>query len=173
MIVYQITNKVNDEFYIGITTKTLKERFNKHMVDARYGRKYKLHNAIRKYGTDNFTIKKIDEVKTIEELRNREIELIEKLNPSYNISPGGTIAFNGHKHTEEHKKYMSNLHKGENNPNFGKTGYWLGKKINKEMREKMSIGCKNKKKKNCIHCHNDFDPVNYSRWHGDKCKEAR
>lgn len=171
MIVYKITNELNGDKYIGITSKTLVKRMKKHISDVQQGRKYKLHNSIRKYGKENFTIEQLDEAKSVEELRQKEIKLIKKLKPELNISPGGTMNFYSHKHTEEHKKYMSELLRGENNPMFGKPGYWADKEIPKWVREKMKIGNKNKSKKNCVHCNKDFDPVNYSRWHGNKCKE--
>ena len=36
--------------------------------------------------------------------------------------------------------------------------------------KKLSIIAKNREKKLCPHCSRNIDPVNYRRWHGDKCK---
>ena len=142
----------------------------KHFSDVKQGRKYKLHNSIRKYGKENFTYEQIDEAKSAEELRQKEIKMIAELKPELNISPGGSMSFHGHAHTEEHKQYMSKLLSGKNNPAYGKPGYWADKEIPQWVREKMKIGNKNKQKKNCVYCNKDFDPVNYKRWHDQNCK---
>jgi group I intron endonuclease len=169
MIVYKITNEVNGHKYIGITSKTLLKRMKKHISDVKQGRKYKLHNSIRKYGAENFTIKQIDEAKSAEELREKEIKMIAELKPELNISPGGSLNFQGHAHTEEHKQYMSKLLSGKNNPAYGKPGHWLGKEMPKDARLNMSIASKNKPKKHCVKCNEDFDILNYNKWHGDNC----
>ena len=48
----------------------------------------------------------------------------------------------------------------------------MGIEVSDETRMKLSISAKNKIKQQCPHCKNFFDPVNYKRWHGDKCKHA-
>ena len=54
--VYLITNRVNGKRYVGITSRGYQERFKEHIHDALNGSKTILHNAIRKYGQDNFDI---------------------------------------------------------------------------------------------------------------------
>ena len=86
-IIYQITNKVNNKFYIGKTTKTIEERFyfHNHTYDETY-----LHRALRKYGVDNFTIEIIESQVPDTELDNKERYYIKTLKPHYNLTEGGT-----------------------------------------------------------------------------------
>ena len=51
--VYKITNLINDRIYIGQTSLTIEARWYYH---ARYDSCDYLHNAVRKYGPDNFKI---------------------------------------------------------------------------------------------------------------------
>ena len=89
MIIYKITNKINGDFYIGQTIKSKEERFQKHKYNASYGSKTYLHRAMRKYGFDNFTIEEIENQVLLENLDEREIFWIKKLNPKYNMTDGG------------------------------------------------------------------------------------
>lgn len=86
MIIYQITNNVNGNFYIGQTTKSVKERLQKHFYNARYGNKTYLYSAIRKYGEESFSISILEETT---DLNIREMFWIHKLNPKYNMTLGG------------------------------------------------------------------------------------
>lgn len=90
MIIYQITNIVNNKRYIGKTTKTITERFSSHLSNAKYGSKSYFHRALRKYGREKFKIS-IIEGDIISEfiLNEREKFWIEKINPEYNMTKGG------------------------------------------------------------------------------------
>lgn len=57
--IYRITNLVNNKIYIGQTIRDLKVRFKQHCYKK--GCTY-LHNAILKYGKENFKIELIEEV---------------------------------------------------------------------------------------------------------------
>ena len=62
-IIYKITNLINNKIYIGETIRKLNVRWNEHKSEALvngHGYNYHLHNAMRKYGIDNFTIEIID-----------------------------------------------------------------------------------------------------------------
>lgn len=85
MIIYKITNKINDFFYIGKTTKSAEERFNRHFHNHKNGNTY-LYRAMRKYGFDNFQIEVLEQTELLNE---REIYWIETLNPQYNMTKGG------------------------------------------------------------------------------------
>ena len=87
MYIYRITNILNGHFYIGQTTKTLKERLNRHFYSAKYGSETHLHRAMRKYGFDSFIIEEIES--DVNDLNEAEIKYIAKLTPHYNMTPGG------------------------------------------------------------------------------------
>jgi group I intron endonuclease len=85
MIIYKITNKVNNNFYIGKTTKSAAERFNRHFYNHKSGQTY-LYKAMRKYGFHNFQIEVLEQTELLNE---REVYWIETLNPQYNMTVGG------------------------------------------------------------------------------------
>lgn len=64
-LIYKIQNKLNGKIYIGQTKMTLEQRlYNKwkgHFTEVEHGSKCYVHNAIRKYGKDNFTYEVIEE----------------------------------------------------------------------------------------------------------------
>lgn len=62
--IYKITNKINGKIYIGENTVSLEQRWKDHCKDGRNGSHNKsiLHDAIHKYGIENFSIEQIDEV---------------------------------------------------------------------------------------------------------------
>lgn len=85
--VYLITNLFNGKKYVGITTRTIKDRFSEHCkADSAIGK------AIRKYGEDLFLINVIDEAVDKDELFHLEMEYISKydsFNNGYNQTLGG------------------------------------------------------------------------------------
>lgn len=81
MIVYKITNTINDKVYIGVTKNTLQQRWNKHLHDCNYGSQNLLYRAMRKYGYVNFKIEEIDtSATTLQELANLERFYIKEYN---------------------------------------------------------------------------------------------
>jgi|688.fasta_scaffold209823_3 group I intron endonuclease len=52
--IYKFTNKINSKSYIGKTID-IPTRYSKHKKIAESGLGFAIHNAIRKYGIDNFT----------------------------------------------------------------------------------------------------------------------
>lgn len=90
--IYKITNVVNGKVYIGQTIRSLKARFCKHVHDN--GCVF-LHNAIMKYGKENFIIEEIEQ-DPIKNLDEREIYWIAYYNSTnrekgYNILKGGKL----------------------------------------------------------------------------------
>lgn len=67
--IYLITNLINGKQYVGKTKYTLAHRFSQHCNNDYYHTH--LHNAIKKYGTENFTI---EEICTCSDEHWRELE---------------------------------------------------------------------------------------------------
>lgn len=133
MYIYSITNKINGKQYIGQTTKNIQQRWKKHQKDALVVcRPYPLHNAIRKYGIENFEIEEIVKVDNLEDLNNMEVEAIKifmTLVPNgYNLQSGGknklhhqntkqklSLLAKGRMHSNETKAIISKTHTGKVN----------------------------------------------------------
>ena len=93
MFVYVITNKVNGKQYVGQTSKDLNVRWGEHTRIKSVPSCGYLHNAIRKYGADNFDIKPLVIVGTKQEMDFYEKQLISVLDTKapngYNLTNGG------------------------------------------------------------------------------------
>jgi group I intron endonuclease len=110
MKAYKITNSINGLVYIGITSKSIEERWRLHKNWAAWKKPYVLHAAIRDFGALNFVIEHIASAKTFEDLRELEKQLIKQYNSltpnGYNKTSGGQGVL-GYKHTEASRKIMS------------------------------------------------------------------
>jgi predicted GIY-YIG superfamily endonuclease len=105
--VYKITNLVNNKLYIGITNQGFKTRWYKHCSDSIHGSEFPLHNALRKYGIDNFSVEVLEVCDTIEQLKQQERYWITELKSrttenGYNLTDGGDGTF-GCKHSDKTK----------------------------------------------------------------------
>lgn len=126
MQIYVITNSVNGKQYVGQTVKPLEKRWKQHLRDIKRGTLPHLYNAMKKYGTDNFSMQELCTANTQEELDAAEILHIAHLGTKspkgYNLTNGGSTgaAHTGHKHTEETKAFLKERFTGEGNANFGK-----------------------------------------------------
>lgn len=92
MIVYCITNIANGKKYIGMTGRTLDERWNSHCSSSRNGSPFRFHSAIRKYGETSFIKEILVDDLNIQECRTIEEETIKEHNTlvhGYNAKPGG------------------------------------------------------------------------------------
>ena len=54
MLIYKAENIINGKMYIGQTIKTLEERKQQHLLNAKKGKGYKFQEALRYWGADNF-----------------------------------------------------------------------------------------------------------------------
>lgn len=89
---YKITNIETQKIYVGITSQTVQQRFQKHLVVARNGGGHHLHRAIRKYGPENFVVTTLNTYEEHEAACRAEIATIEfwdLMRKGYNVSPGG------------------------------------------------------------------------------------
>lgn len=97
--VYKVTNVTNNKVYIGITGRTIQERFQDHIKDSSHNGNNKVyfHRAIKKYGKNNFITEELFNNLTEEEALSKESELIlfyNSHNPEfgYNIIIYGKIS---------------------------------------------------------------------------------
>ena len=87
MIIYKITNKLNNKCYIGQTSETLEKRVKRHFGYQCKENDTKFYRAIRKYGKDNFCFEQIDESDNQDELDEKEVYWIhfyDSVNNGYN-----------------------------------------------------------------------------------------
>lgn len=105
MIVYKITNTINDKCYVGQTKNKINTRILKHFSGVG---SIILNAAIEKYGKENFVVEVLSECESVEHLNTLESFYIRKfrsLSPyGYNIRDGGGA---GHACSEELKKIIS------------------------------------------------------------------
>lgn len=89
--IYKTTNRVTGDFYIGQTTKSFKWRLQDSYRESKRPsrRKTKFLKAIAEYGIENFYTELIEEVDN-KLLNEKEIHYIALLNPTYNMSKGGS-----------------------------------------------------------------------------------
>ena len=99
--IYKITNLQNGMSYIGKTTySNVQKRFDQHKYYAltiKGGKSNSLHQAIRDFGINNFTIEIIDTITAPDSLEQKEKEYIALYHTSikdpeckgYNQSRGG------------------------------------------------------------------------------------
>jgi group I intron endonuclease len=125
MVIYKITNKINSKIYIGLTTRTISNRWSNYKSEVKYGKRnhQAIIRAMQKHGIENFHIEIIDRTSSKEELKILEMHYIKLFNSTdrsigYNISKGGdlhsdeiikkrSLKIHGRKHSEESKRKIS------------------------------------------------------------------
>lgn len=130
-IIYKVTNKFNNKVYIGQTVQSIKNRWRGHCCKKGCT---SLHNAIIKYGKDNFNIEPIESEVPVALLDERETYWI-KFYKSYKKEFGYNILLEGghgrrglSKCSEEEIKEIINLY-------YNKVSYTeIGKKYNMNRR---------------------------------------
>lgn len=106
--------------YIGITCRSVKKRWQNGRGYT-YSHNYHFEQAIKKYGWENIKHEILAQHLTKEQAESKEVELIKEYdatNPErgYNIRSGGDA---GSKLSEETKRKLSEMKRGEKNPMFG------------------------------------------------------
>ena len=96
MIIYKVTNLVNQKIYIGQSINSLDHRKNQHYKESKYHKNDTtyFHNALKKYSEKNFIWEILEEVSSLEELNSREIYWINYYQSTnkeigYNLKLGG------------------------------------------------------------------------------------
>jgi len=97
-LIYKITHKKSGKSYIGLTTRSFKERMNEykyHYGNPKYFQNSAIYQALRSDGWDAFTREVIEENIADSELDAKEIFYIDRYNSQvpngYNILEGGRI----------------------------------------------------------------------------------
>ena len=94
--IYQITNNITQQIYIGRTISGIDERWKEHIVDANnYRDNAILHSDMRKYGYENFSIQIIEDNIVENQLDDKEKYYIETFKSrkeynNYNMTDGGS-----------------------------------------------------------------------------------
>jgi group I intron endonuclease len=117
MIIYKATNTINNKAYIGKTIRTLSYRKNSHLRNVKDGQLpcRHFHNAISKYGINNFKWEILAHCDGKENLNFLEKAFIEKYQSNkvgYNLTSGGDGA-DGHKVSEEAKEKLRKANLGK------------------------------------------------------------
>ena len=102
--VYKVENLENGMIYIGKTIGTLSSRKSSHIWDSNNGSTLYFHNALKKYGSNNFSWIEIYSSEDNEKLIEKEMEYIsifKKNKKLYNLTEGGD-GTTGLKRTPEH-----------------------------------------------------------------------
>lgn len=165
MIVYKATNLINNKIYIGQTTKNLEQRIKKHWSDTLREQQNKrtsvrFHNALYKYGKQNFYWEIIDKANNLEELNKKEIYWIKKLNANereygYNETSGGE---SGYKTQEVKDKISLKKKKNWENPDLAKR---MKEGLEKATKTWVDL-CKERRiEKICECCHKSFSVPPY------------
>ena len=96
LIIYKATNIIDGKAYIGQTINTLEYRRSQHFRETKSDKKKNtyFHNAIAKYGEENFVFEQIDSAENIDELNSKEQYWINFYNATdekfgYNLDSGG------------------------------------------------------------------------------------
>lgn len=101
MIVYKLTNTLNQKSYIGMTTQSSEKRLRQHVCASKKDdlKNSLIARAIKKYGVKNFALEEISKALDIEDLRKKEFLAIKDYNTlspnGYNLKEGGQIGGNG------------------------------------------------------------------------------
>lgn len=126
MLIYKITNKINDKIYIGQTTQSLNNRIHNYKNDVKYSkRSRKIIDAMKKYGFENFVFEIIyDNIASKTEMDELERKYIRDFNScddniGYNMDLGGNSIG---KHSDETKHKIGQSQLGEKNHMYGKCG---------------------------------------------------
>lgn len=172
--IYKITNKINNKCYIGQTIQSITKRFDQHKSRSLLSAtNCAIHNAIKKYGIENFDIEEIYIAFDLDSLNSSEIVLIEQFNSKYpngyNIDIGGnnfqrseetckriSQGLIGRKLKDTTKRKLSKINKGKklsvktkekiSQSQMGEKHHFYRKKLTKEHRQKLSeshLGSKN------------------------------
>lgn len=126
MIIYKVTNTINNKIYIGQTTQTLLCRQHGHRYKSENNPKIYFHRAINKHTWESFLWEVLCQCETQEEMNEMEHHYIKQYHShvsewGYNLTWGFGNTTTGYKFTDEQLKAMSINNTGSKNGMYGKT----------------------------------------------------
>lgn len=94
--IYLITNKINNQKYVGLTTTSVAARWREHVDEAWEGNPSHslLHKAILKYGADNFELSVLEECDS-SLLNKKEQYYIKLYETYYTLGKGYNLTYGG------------------------------------------------------------------------------
>ena len=116
-IIYGLENRYDHQIYVGQTTQKLFKRISNHKIAETY-----IGNAIRKHQIESFFIVVLEVCNDKEQMNQREMEWIARLNckypNGYNLTDGGENppSMKGRKFSKKTRDRMSMAHKGKKLP---------------------------------------------------------
>ena len=148
-IIYVIENTINLKKYVGQTSKDLELRWSRHKRASEYSKNMPIGAALRKHGKENFSIRELERVDSMEDANLREIywaNFYNSFSPNgYNLKAGGRL----HAQTsEETKRRISESNKGKivsEATRLKSSLSHLGNKLSEETKAKMSATNSGKK----------------------------
>ena len=119
--VYRITNTITGDFYIG-SSKNVKRRWAEHKWQSTWKKSpdNPMYKDMQKYGVDKFVFEIIEEVE-MEQLKEKEQEFIEALQPTYNSNNANGLDVERYK--EYQKEYQKEYHKEYQKSSKGKESH--------------------------------------------------
>ena len=149
--IYKITNKVNNKVYIGQTIRTIEERYQRHLSEAKRRTNRPLYDSMNHHGIDNFIVEQVVEAPD-DKLNELEVFYIAKYKTTdpafgYNLTTGGD-SFKSCLSPEAKKRAaekISKALKGKKQPKElveKRTAKLRGQKRTEEQRKRFSEGQK-------------------------------
>jgi group I intron endonuclease len=92
-IIYEVTNNLTGDTYVGLTRLTAQQRWARHKYAATSGVNTYFYRAIRKHGADNFSVCQVASVLHDRDAGLVERQVIQSLFPVYNSTNGGEVTF--------------------------------------------------------------------------------
>jgi len=144
MLIYKITNLINNKVFIGLTINQIKNVKDNHRASIKLGKGSPLFIAMKKYGEDNFRytiLKKLKETQSVDELYHVRKKFIREYDSTdidigYNCqipAPGSrryhhvdlvkeklSYAHTGKVMSQEFKDNLSKVFTGPGSPNWGR-----------------------------------------------------
>jgi len=113
--IYKISNRVDDEVYIGSTKQTIQQRFQKHLYNTNQEvlKNLTLYKKMESIGKDKFKVELLETVQFDDkyELFAREQFYMDDLKPSLNMRPAPDNELDDYaRHREERLKHMKEFY---------------------------------------------------------------